>query len=86
MQPQRVARPERRSRRWFRVSVDRVGPDQPIDERSMRALEVLIAGIVLAVAALLSLVRPAEGQSLGIVWALALGSVLFVVALVSLVR
>lgn len=52
----------------------------------MRALEFLIAGLVLVVAALLSLVQPPDGQSLRVGEVLVLGSVLFVVALVSLVR
>lgn len=80
---ERIARPERRPH-WG-GGASRIGAGEPLDERSMRALEVLIAGLVLGVVGLLSLVQPVDGQS-GMVNALALGCVLFVVALLSLVR
>jgi hypothetical protein len=94
MQPERVARPERRSRRWFRVGGRQIGAAQPIDgvaaqpldERSMRALEILVSGLVLAVVGLLTLAQPAGRQSLGMVEVIGLGGVLFVAALVSLIR
>lgn len=57
-----------------------------LDHRSMRALELGMAGVAFAVAALLSLAEPAGGESLLKTDLLAAGAVLFIVALVALVR
>ncbi len=86
MESEHTARPEPRPRDWIRQGVAQAGAGDQIDERSMRALEVLVAGLVLLVAALLSVVQPPGGGSLGVVEIIALGCVLFVVALVSLIR
>ena len=86
MQHERIARPDDRSRLWARAGASRIGPGDAPDERSMRALEILVAGLVLAVVGVLSLVQPPGAQSLGMVGVLALGGVLFVVSLVSLIR
>lgn len=60
--------------------------DPALDQRSMRALELGMAGVAFAVAALLSLAEPAGAQSMLGTDLLAAGAVLFIVALVALVR
>lgn len=57
-----------------------------LDQRSMRALELGMAGVAFAVAALLSLAEPAGAHSMVGTDLLAAGAVLFIVALVALVR
>jgi len=86
MNAERIARPERRSRRWVRVGSDRLDHAPELDERSMRVLEVLVAGIALVVAALISLGQPFDDRSLRIFELLAGGGVLLVASLVSVIR
>lgn len=86
MHPERIARPERRSHRWFRLgSTPDVQPD-PLDDRSMRWLELGVAGFALAVVVLLSIVHPSDAGWLRTAELVLVGGVLFVSALVSFIR
>lgn len=87
MNTDHLARPERRSHRWFREGavVAEVKPD-PLDDRSMRRLELGVAGSALAVVAMLSLTQPGDAGTLRTIEILVVGGVLFISALVSLIR
>lgn len=91
MHPERLIRFERRPR--FRTrrratpsTALGVTPVRSLDHRSMRVLEVGMAGVALGVAGLLSFAEPTAQQSLGATDALAIGVLLYIVALVSLIR
>jgi hypothetical protein len=91
MTPERAVRPERRSHRWFRLGSarpEREGVERldDLDERSMRRLELAVAGSALLVVVLLSFSRPSGADAVRTIEIVTVGGVLFISALVSLIR
>lgn len=90
MHPERIARPERRTHRWLRLGQavpDLSDPiEDPVEDRSMRWLELGMAGCALGVVVLLSALDPSGDGAIRAAKILALGGALFVSALVSFIR
>ncbi|MFN8629749.1 MAG: hypothetical protein U0838_05315 [Chloroflexota bacterium] len=88
MTPERAVRPERRTHRWFRLGRVQREPTalDERDDRSMRRLELAVAGCALFVVVLLSFSRPSGADAIRTIEIIAIGGVLFISALVSLIR
>jgi hypothetical protein len=95
MSPERAVRPDRRVHRWFREGADladwptassRPEPLDPLEERSMRRLELAVAGSALLVVVLMSFSQPTDASALRTIGIVTVGGVLFISALVSVIR